>query len=104
MVCFGSFLLALPIILMSFDEGSGWTDGMLNASCTGQAWLKYFGILTVNMALFSKVWLFGAFIYCNYSLLAHYPFRKSCIVLRKLLKSEGAEEWKSKKLSSLLSS
>lgn len=55
LICFGSFLLALPIILKSFDEGHGWTIAMLNSSCTSQAWLKYLGILTVDMALFSKV-------------------------------------------------
>lgn len=55
MVCVGSFIVAIPIILMSFDEGSGLTAPALDTFCTVEIWLKYLGILIVNMALFSKV-------------------------------------------------
>lgn len=55
LVCCGAFLVAIPAILRSFDEGSGWSSLYLSVSCTFQIWLKYLGILIVNMALFSKV-------------------------------------------------
>ena len=55
MLCFGALLLALPIIFMSFDEQS-WSVEALNNSCIVQTWLKFLGILIVNMALFSKLY------------------------------------------------
>ncbi|CAJ1949416.1 unnamed protein product [Cylindrotheca closterium] len=56
LVCAGAFLVAIPVVLRPFDEGSGLSSLSLSVSCTSQMWLKYLGILIVNMALFSKLY------------------------------------------------
>ena len=55
-LCLGSILMTLVIFLSSFDEGSGWTDVMLDRTCTAVPWLLSLGHIVTNSALFTKLW------------------------------------------------
>lgn len=48
MLCFGAFLVALSLITMSFDEGSGWSEQQLTRSCRAFPWLFCVGYLIVG--------------------------------------------------------
>jgi hypothetical protein len=55
MACFGAFLVAVNSLFLGFDESSGWDQRALDRKCVAMTWVRYIGLLTVYMALFSKV-------------------------------------------------
>jgi hypothetical protein len=54
-LCLGSTLSALVILVSSFDESYGWDDAMLDKACVAIPWLLILGDMTVYSALFTKV-------------------------------------------------
>ncbi|CAB9526143.1 Gamma-aminobutyric acid (GABA) B receptor [Seminavis robusta] len=56
LLCLGSAVLSLDILLSSFDESYGWTDDMLDKACLAIPWMDTMGHLMVYCALFTKLW------------------------------------------------
>ena len=54
-ICVGSILLALVILLSSFDESHGWTEDKLGKACLSIPWFDGLGHILVYSALFTKV-------------------------------------------------
>ena len=55
LICLGSIVLSLLILLFSFDESYGWTDDMLDKACVALPWFDSLGQLLVYGSLFTKV-------------------------------------------------
>lgn len=55
LICLGSILLALVILLSSFDESHGWTTDQLDRACLAIPWVDSMGHIFVYGALFTKV-------------------------------------------------
>jgi hypothetical protein len=56
LVCFGTFVQAMAIFTISFDESDGWTEDQLGAACMAMPWLLSLGTIFVYGALFSKLY------------------------------------------------
>lgn len=56
LLCFGSFLISVAILTLSFDEGSGWTTESLSAACMATLWFFFLGQIVMFSALFTKQW------------------------------------------------
>lgn len=56
MLIFGTILMSLSILAMSFDESFGFSDSMLDACCMSTPWLVSLGYQGIYLALFSKLW------------------------------------------------
>lgn len=54
-LCLGSAMMALTILLSSFDESYGWDQEMLGKACVGGVWLDSLGHMVAFGALFTKV-------------------------------------------------
>ena len=54
-LCFGSAMVALVILLNSYDESYGWDDEMLDRACVGAVWIDVIGGIISYSALFTKV-------------------------------------------------
>ena len=54
-LCLGSTLSSLVILVCSFDESYGWDDAMLDKACVAIPWLFIMGDMIVYSALFTKV-------------------------------------------------
>ncbi|CAB9500494.1 Gamma-aminobutyric acid (GABA) B receptor [Seminavis robusta] len=55
-LCVGSTLFSMVILVNSFDESHGWTDSMLDKACVATPWLYILGDMIVYSALFTKLW------------------------------------------------
>jgi hypothetical protein len=54
-MCFGSMLINVTIVLNSFDESNGWSTQMLSRACASLPWFPVIGLIQVYGALFTKV-------------------------------------------------
>lgn len=54
-LCLGSAMVALVILLSSYDESYGWDKKMLSKACVGNIWLDSLGNTIALGALFTKV-------------------------------------------------
>ena len=54
-LCLGSAMVALVILLTSYDESYGWDEEMLTKACVGSIWLDVLGNIIALGALFTKV-------------------------------------------------
>mmetsp|Transcript_10403 Transcript_10403/g.28745 ORF Transcript_10403/g.28745 Transcript_10403/m.28745 type:complete len:819 (-) Transcript_10403:813-3269(-) len=56
LICIGSIISISAIFALSFDEGAGWSEQMLDRSCMAVPWLLYVGHILTFSALFTKLW------------------------------------------------
>lgn len=54
-MCFGSMLINITIVLSSFDESYGWSTEMLSRACASLPWFPVIGLVQVYGVLFTKV-------------------------------------------------
>ena len=54
-LCLGSAITCLVILVSSFDEGVNWDDAMLDRACVAMPWLAAMGHIVTYSALFTKV-------------------------------------------------
>lgn len=54
-LCLGSTITSLVILISSFDEGVGWDDSMLDKACVAMPWMVAMGHIVTYSALFTKV-------------------------------------------------
>uniref|UniRef100_A0A7S2VAW1 G-protein coupled receptors family 3 profile domain-containing protein n=1 Tax=Entomoneis paludosa TaxID=265537 RepID=A0A7S2VAW1_9STRA len=55
-ICAGAIIQVTAIFTMSFDEGAGWTEDMLDRACMSTPWLVWVGNTVIYSALFTKLW------------------------------------------------
>ena len=55
-LCFGSILVAISLIFISFDEDKGFSKTQLDRGCSVFPWLFMFGYLTIYCSLLCKLW------------------------------------------------
>ncbi|CAB9524353.1 Gamma-aminobutyric acid (GABA) B receptor [Seminavis robusta] len=55
-LCLGSTMMALAILMYSYDESYGWTQEMLDRMCTANIWIDSLGHMIAFSALFTKLW------------------------------------------------
>lgn len=56
MLIFGTIMMSMSILTLSFDESYGFSDSALDACCLATPWLLSLGYNTIYLALFSKLW------------------------------------------------
>ena len=56
MMIVGAFLISIPILLNSFDEGYGWTEQQLSRACTSVPCMIIVGHLLVYSSLATKLY------------------------------------------------
>jgi len=56
LLCFGSFIMSMSILTLSFDEGSGQSEQQLSHACMATPWFFFLGQIMVFSALFTKLW------------------------------------------------
>ena len=56
LLLFGTIVMALSILTLSFDESKGWDKDLLDAACISFPWLLSLGYITIYCALFMKLW------------------------------------------------
>lgn len=56
LLCGGAIITSLAIFTLSFDEGSGWSDSMLDGACMATPWFFFLGQIVTFAALFTKLW------------------------------------------------
>jgi hypothetical protein len=54
-ICAGALCESFTIMLLSFDEGNGWTDDRLNRLCKAIPWTFLVGYIASYAAIYSKV-------------------------------------------------
>ena len=56
LICLGAVVSVSSIVMLSFDESSGWSEEQLSRACMATPWLVSLGHIITYGALFSKLW------------------------------------------------
>lgn len=56
LLCFGSVVMSVSIVTLSFDESLGSSEAALDAACMATPWFFFLGQIMTFSALFTKLW------------------------------------------------